>query len=58
MTKARASDMRHAKIWCAAFLLSSIIGGCSVAYAYSGEQFPKNPTTPMVIALAESFGVR
>lgn len=50
--------MRYAKIWCSAFLLSSIIGACSVAYAYSGEQFPKNPTTPMVIALAESFGVR
>ena len=58
MTRNTAHDLHHAKIWCLAFLMSIFIGSCSVAYAYSGEQIPKTPTTQLVLALAASFGAK
>lgn len=58
MTRNRPHDLRHAKMWCTALLISFVIGSCSVAFAYSGEQTPKNSTTPMLMALAASFNAR
>lgn len=58
MIRSTAHDVRHAKMWGLAFLFSLLIGSCSVAYAYSGEQVPKTPTTQLVMALAASFGAK
>lgn len=55
MTRCRKNDFSRAKAWCTAFLMAIVIGSCSVAYAYSGEQIPKNSTTPLILALAASF---
>ncbi len=57
MRRARPHEL-HAKRWGLALLVVILIGTCGVAYAYSGEQLPKNSATPMVIALAASFGVK
>jgi hypothetical protein len=56
MKRCRAHELHQAKKWCIAFGLAFVIGSCSVAYAYAGEQIPKDPTTPLILALAASFG--
>lgn len=58
MTRSNQQDFHRAKAWCTGFLMAILIGSGSVAYAYSGDQIPKNPTTPLILALAASFGAR
>jgi hypothetical protein len=58
MSRSKAQVAQQVRIWSIGMLMSIVIGSCSVAYAYSGEQLPKSPTTPLVLALAASFGAR
>jgi hypothetical protein len=58
MKYAKHHELRQIRRWVIAFFVVLLVGTCSVAYAFSGDQLPKNSDTPMIMALAASFRVK
>lgn len=58
MKKSAVKALHRAETWGVAVVCSLVLGTACVTYAYSGEQLPKTPTTPLVLALAASFGAK